>query len=539
MINRQRGGSQEAVREEQESDNGTGDDDSEASSDENLSDDEEKDQQRFSVQLDGSLRRRGQRRGLLSSRLSDGLDCNYQIDSNNDKEKRRRLWAKLFTDSLNNLEEISVRVPQRFCTALLITSMIIWLGIDIIERRAAKRTVASFQAQASLVSKPTVDLVKLRMQREHEAKLALGSAAATLANMGDQNLEANNDPARGKVDIEALSPGCVPSEWQTKSFPNCNEIHEIDLYDALGPSLRKGRTNETLAYSDVGYVGSGLWRSVWKIHPHGPMLLSDGSLIKPVVLKTMRLDHKVSSRNLDRHRRDALVMERLTSSPNVIDIYGFCGNTILSEFLKTTVDRIIYEGDDDYPSNKTLASRETPLGRLRLALDVSKGVAALHSIDGGPIIHADLQAKQFLVDTDGTVKVNDFNRCRFMAHNNETNQPCAVRIPQAPGDSRAPEEYDFKPLNEQIDVYSLGHVLFTILTGQDSFGEIEGDRREAVKEGKKPVIEPNFREEGSSDFDLANLILRAYEHDPSKRITSPKLVQELETLLRKYETSRL
>lgn len=50
------------------------------------------------------------------------------------------------------------------------------------------------------------------------------------------------------------------------------------------------------------------------------------------VLKTIRYQHDYSERNYDRHRRDALAMERLAAHPFVMDIYGFCGNSGLFEF---------------------------------------------------------------------------------------------------------------------------------------------------------------------------------------------------------------
>jgi hypothetical protein len=43
-------------------------------------------------------------------------------------------------------------------------------------------------------------------------------------------------------------------------------------------------------------------------------------------------EHNFTHRNYDRHRRDAVAMERLTKSPFVLDIYGFCGNSGLFEF---------------------------------------------------------------------------------------------------------------------------------------------------------------------------------------------------------------
>jgi hypothetical protein len=50
------------------------------------------------------------------------------------------------------------------------------------------------------------------------------------------------------------------------------------------------------------------------------------------VFKTMRYRHEFTPRNFNRMRREALIMERLTSSPFVINMYAFCGTSSISEY---------------------------------------------------------------------------------------------------------------------------------------------------------------------------------------------------------------
>jgi hypothetical protein len=204
---------------------------------------------------------------------------------------------------------------------------------------------------------------------------------------------------------------------------------------------------------------------------------------------------------------------------------------VLTEYLSLGLDKLVYNTDDTNAFNTT-ATRQTPLGRLRLALHVARGVAAIHDIPGGPIIHADIQAKQFLVDSQGIVKLNDFNRNRFMANNTATGTPCPLRIPTAPGSSRSPEEYNFDELTESIDMYSTAHVLYAILTGEKAWGEFWGTQiKKMVKEASKPPIDKQYLTLGTSDAALANLIGLAYEFYPRDRLTSSKLVDELERLI--------
>jgi serine/threonine protein kinase len=124
-----------------------------------------------------------------------------------------------------------------------------------------------------------------------------------------------------------------------------------------------------------------------------------------------------------------------------------------------------------------------------------------------------------------------------MAHNNRTNttEPCPFRIPTAPGKSRAPEEYNYEALDEKLDMYSVAHVLYGILTGgPDPYpwsGWSSVEVKKTVQKGLKPLVDEAKRPSGSTDEALHNLMLRAYEFDPKVRISATELVQEIERLL--------
>lgn len=325
-----------------------------------------------------------------------------------------------------------------------------------------------------------------------------------------------------KPNVERLQEGCMRPKWQEFSFPTCNDLHDIDLRNTYQERLRRHRSVDTNA-EPIGYMAEGMWRTVWAVEPR------QGIDQEPLVLKMMKSEHEVDKRNLERHRRDALVMERLTSSPFVVDIFGYCGNSVLTEYIATSLQDII---SDKWNRTLSYPSRLTSKGRIELALGTAEGVKALHEIDGGPIVHADLQAQQFLVTPAGRVKINDFNRCRFVAQNNVTGKPCSFRIPTAPGRARAPEEYDFQELSEKIDIFSLANVFHYILSGEDPWADWSTiEVKTTVMQGIKPFATEEFREKGTTDEKLQNITLRAYELDPGKRIDAASLVRDLKKLV--------
>ena len=122
-------------------------------------------------------------------------------------------------------------------------------------------------------------------------------------------------------------------DWQRWTRPTCNVFHELDLADAV----------ETSTDGRVRIVNNGFFRDVWTVsdfavdpavrRPVRTTTSSSSSYEWPALkpkwhaLKTLRYEHRYLDRNYDRHRRDAMAMERLTASPYIVDIYGHCGNS--------------------------------------------------------------------------------------------------------------------------------------------------------------------------------------------------------------------
>ena len=112
---------------------------------------------------------------------------------------------------------------------------------------------------------------------------------------------------------EELDELCLPLlEWQNYVFPTCNVLHEIP-FDQIGSS----RDN---------LIGSGSIRQAWKIKNN---FMKDE---KNVVLKALHLKQEINDENYERHGVDSLAMERLSSSNLILNEYGFCGNSVLTEF---------------------------------------------------------------------------------------------------------------------------------------------------------------------------------------------------------------
>ena len=108
-------------------------------------------------------------------------------------------------------------------------------------------------------------------------------------------------------------------------------------------------------------------------------------------------------------------MERLTSSPHVINVFGFCGHSVLTEYA-----------DGSRVGELADKSKKRPLVLLKIARDIARGLADVHGIDGdgnATFVHLDVNPAN-VVSVGGTLKLNDFNIGIIRRWNTTSNTPC-------------------------------------------------------------------------------------------------------------------
>ncbi|EPS65317.1 hypothetical protein M569_09459 [Genlisea aurea] len=164
------------------------------------------------------------------------------------------------------------------------------------------------------------------------------------------------------------------------------------------------------------------------------------------------LDQDFSGAALDEFKREVRIMRRLRH-PNVVLFVGAVTRppnlSIITEFLpRGSLYRILHRPHFQIDEKR----------RIRMALDVAKGMNCLHT-SIPTIVHRDLKSPNLLVDSNWNVKVCDFGLSR-LKHNTFLSSKSTGGTPEW----MAPEVLRNEPSNEKCDVYSFGVILWELAT---------------------------------------------------------------------------
>lgn len=310
-----------------------------------------------------------------------------------------------------------------------------------------------------------------------------------------------------KEDYDIPQPNkCTRPSFYRAYRPNCNAFHEID------PCFDPG----------VGYLNQGWYRQVWSFET--------ASMDDSFVLKVLNIQHEFDHELFEMVRTDALVMERLSSSPRIVDIYGHCGTSVATEDMYQELEFKIVNGTgyataEDIQNQESIVHDVSPRNsytaneKLVLALKMSEAIADLHGFKEGVIVHNDIQLCQYLINRYGQMKLNDFNRAEILLWDRETEEYCRYRSGLVYGNYRSPEEDLDEPLNEQIDVFSLGNNFYGLLTGLWIFYENKDDQavQSKVINEELPFIDNRYSHRSFAEATLIKAMKMCWKHDPDER----------------------
>jgi eukaryotic-like serine/threonine-protein kinase len=275
----------------------------------------------------------------------------------------------------------------------------------------------------------------------------------------------------------------------------------------------------------IGSFFDGRYKIVRKLGAGGMAnvyLAEDQELGRRVAIKILNDRHANDDQFVERFRREAKNAAAL-SHPNIVSIYdrGEAEGTyyIAMEYLdgRSLKELIVTRGPAPVP----------------VAVDYARQIlSALRFAHRHGIVHRDIKPHNVLVDGEGRVKVTDFGIARAGA-SQMTEAGSIVGTAQY----LSPEQARGTNVDQRSDLYSLGVVLYELLTGSAPFG---GDTPvEIAMKHLSQVPEPPSVKRPNLPHDLDLLVMRALAKDPDERYQSAEEMDaDLERVGRGVAVSR-
>ncbi|HEX6399534.1 MAG TPA: Stk1 family PASTA domain-containing Ser/Thr kinase [Actinomycetota bacterium] len=258
-------------------------------------------------------------------------------------------------------------------------------------------------------------------------------------------------------------------------------------------------------YEVEGRLGAGGMAEVWKGR--------DRVLNRTVAIKTLLPQFAQDGSFVDRFRREAQAAARL-NHPGIVSVYDSGDGDdpfIVMQYIegRTLADYLA--------SGKTLP----PMQAAQIAQEIAEALAAAHAHG---VIHRDIKPANVMVTRDGKVLVMDFGIARMIAGPETAPQTSAIMGTAA---YLSPEQAQGQPVDARTDIYSLGVVLYEMLTGRPPF---TGDSPMAIaykQVNANPPAPSSVNPDVPAELDA--IVMRTLSKNPANRYrTAQELADDLE-----------
>jgi len=299
-----------------------------------------------------------------------------------------------------------------------------------------------------------------------------------------------------------------PSE--TRFCGNCGvSLHpekDIAFTETMQTHIRELTAGTTFArrYQIIEDLGKGGMGRVYKVF--------DTEVREKMALKLLNPDIASDEQTIERFRNE-LKLARGISHRNICRMYDL-GREEGSYYI--TMECV--SGED----LKSLIHRigALPIGKaVSIARQVGEGLAEAHRLG---VVHRDLKPQNIMIDREGNARIMDFGIARSLKAKGITGGGVMIGTPEY----MSPEQVDGKEADRRSDIYSLGIVLFEMLTGRLPF---EGDTPLSVAVKQKSEAPPDPRKFNTQiPEDLKKVVLKCLDKAKDKRYQSAdEILEEL------------
>ena len=267
-------------------------------------------------------------------------------------------------------------------------------------------------------------------------------------------------------------------------------------------------------YQIIEELGKGGMGRVYKV--------LDTRIKEKIALKLIRRDLCPDKETVERFSNE-LKFARKIRHKNVCQMFD------LGEAEGTHYITMEYVPGEDLKNMIRMSGQLGTATAIAVARQVSEGLEEAHKLG---VVHRDLKPQNIMIDRDGKARIMDFGIARSLEGQGITRAGTIIGTPEY----MSPEQVEGREVDQRSDIYSLGVILYEMLTGRVPF---EGDtpftvgvkiRSETPRDPKEfnPQVPP----------DLSRLVLKCLEKDRQARYQDASEVhEELEKIERGIPTA--
>jgi serine/threonine protein kinase/Tfp pilus assembly protein PilF len=275
------------------------------------------------------------------------------------------------------------------------------------------------------------------------------------------------------------------------SHPEPGRLTET-LQTALIKELATGTTFAG-RYQVIEELGKGGMGRVYKVF--------DEKIKEKVALKLLKPEISADAPSIERFSNE-LRLARKISHRHVCRMFD------LGEDRGTHYITMEYVPGEDLKSILRMMGQMSPGKAVLVARQVCEGLAEAHRLG---VVHRDLKPQNIMIDRDGNVRIMDFGIARSLRVKGLTGAGVVVGTPEY----MSPEQIEGQEVDSRSDIYSLGIILYELMTGHVPF-EGETFLSIAVKQKTEKPRHPRELNSQVPD-DLVRVILRCLEKGKAER----------------------